>query len=130
MTSRTILDAPTTRAGVVLDGRDRERHEDAPAVGPHPLGLEMVDPSPGLQAGDDLVLLRDAIGRDDERDVAADGLCGGVAEEALGGGVPALDDAVERLADDGVVGRFDDRRQQARGQELAAPARAPGAAAR
>ena len=51
--------------------------------------------------------------------MAADRLLGRVAEQPLGGGVPALDDAVERLADDGVVRGFDDRREQAGRQELA-----------
>ena len=37
---------------------------------------------------------------------------GGVAEQPFGRGVPALNHAVERLADDGVVRRFDDRREQ------------------
>ena len=49
-----------------------------------PLGLEVLDPLAGLQAGDDLVFLGDPIGRDDERDVPADGLLGGVAEEPFG----------------------------------------------
>ena len=44
--------------------------------------------------------------------MAADGLLGWVAEEPFGRGVPALNDTVERLADDGVVGRLDDRREQ------------------
>ena len=57
-------------------------------------------------------------GRDDQRDVAADRLLGGVAEQPLGGGVPALNDAVERLADDGVVRRLDDRREQPGGEQL------------
>ena len=78
-------------SGVVLDRRDRERHEDAPAVGAHALGFEMLDPLPGFQAGDDVVFLGDALGRDDEGDVAADRLLGRVAEQTFGRGVPALD---------------------------------------
>ena len=54
-----------------------------------------------------------------ERDVTAHGLLGGVAEQPLGGGVPALNDAVQRLADDGVLRRLDDRRQQAGGRQPA-----------
>jgi hypothetical protein len=36
-------------------------------------------------------------------------------------GVPAADRAVERLADDGIVRRFDDGRQQARRHQLVRP---------
>ena len=60
-------------------------------------------------------------GGNDERDMAADGLLGRVTEQPLGAGVPALNDAVERLADDGIVGRFDDRREQPGGEQLARP---------
>ena len=84
----------------------------------HPHGLEVFDPLPGLQGGDDLVLFGDAVRRNDQGDVTPDGLLGRVAEQPLGGGVPALDDAVQRLADDGVVRRLDDRRQQAGVQKL------------
>jgi hypothetical protein len=37
---------------------------------------------------------------------------GGVTKQVLCPGVPGRDDALERLADDGVIGRRDDRRQQ------------------
>ncbi len=43
--------------------------------------------------------------------VPPDCLFGGVAERRVGAVVPARDHAVERLADDRVVGRLDDRRQ-------------------
>ena len=46
----------------------------------------------------------------------------GVAEHALGGGIPRRDDAVQILGDDRVVRRFDDRRQPPAGD--GAPARA------
>ena len=65
------------------------------------------------------VLFRDAILRNDERDMAAHRLLRGVAEQALGGGVPALDDSVERLADDRIVGRLDDRREETRVEQAA-----------
>jgi hypothetical protein len=65
-------------------------------------------------------LLVQMIRRDENRDGLADGLVGGVAEDALGPLVPAHDDAFERLADDGVVGRLDDGREPVGGQ-LGAP---------
>jgi len=46
--------------------------------------------------------------RNQDGDRPADDLFGRVAEQALGGAVPADDDAVEGLADDGVVGRVND----------------------
>ena len=97
------LRRPDDAAVVVFDGRDRERDQDALAVRPHALGLEVLDPLPGFQAGDDVIFLGDAIGGDDQGDVAADGLLGRVAEQTFGRRVPALNDPVERLADDRVV---------------------------
>ena len=51
------------------------------------------------------------LGRHQDGDVPADDLVGGVAEDPLGAPVPARDDAVEGLGDDGIVGRFDDGRE-------------------
>ena len=65
-----------------------------------------------------LVLLREAIRRNDQRDVAPDRLRRRVAEHPLGGVIPALDGPIQRLADDGVAGRFHDRRQLAGVQKL------------
>ena len=73
----------------------------------------------GFQAGDDVVFLRDAIGGDHQGNMATDSLLGCVAEEPFGRGVPALNFAAERLADDGVIRGLDDRRQQPRRQQLA-----------
>ena len=64
------------------------------------------------QTPQDVALLLETIGRDDEIDVPPDRLGGAVAEDARGAGVPARDHAVERLADDGVVGGLDDRREE------------------
>ena len=47
------------------------------------------------------------------RDALARGLGCGVAVQTFGGGIPAGDGAVERQRDDGVVGRFDRRAEQA-----------------
>ena len=98
---------------VVLDRRDGERHQDAPAVLADALGLEVIDPLPGLEGGDDVVLLGEAIGGMTSEMWRPTASAAGVAEQPLGGVVPALDDPVQRLADDGVVGRLHDRRQPA-----------------
>src|SRR5262249_8731852 len=69
----------------------------------HPLAVS--DP---LQDLDDVLAL---LGRLQDGDVPADDLVGGVAEDLLGAPVPARDDAIEGLGDDGIVGRFDDGRE-------------------
>jgi hypothetical protein len=50
-----------------------------------------------------------AIFRNDEKDRLPDGLLRGVSEQPLGAFIPRGNHAVERLGDDGVVGRLDDR---------------------
>ena len=112
---RGAHDAPL----VVHDGRDGERDPQETATVVPALRLEVIHAAPGLETRDDLVLFGDAIVGNDQRDMAADGLLGGVPEQALGAGVPALNDAVERLPDDRVVRRFDDGGELARRQETA-----------
>src|SRR5690242_14291859 len=63
---------------------------------------------PAANTAEDEVLFLLAIGRDDHPDRASDGFLCGVAKHALGCGVPRLNNAVEVLADDRVVRRFDD----------------------
>ena len=67
----------------------------------------MLDPLAAPDTRQDLGLLAAMVRGDDHGDRVADGLGGGVAEEPFGATVPALDDAVQVLADDGVVGGFD-----------------------
>ena len=50
--------------------------------------------------------------RNDDRDRLADHFFGAVPEKPDGALVPRIDMAVERLADDRVIGRFDDGREQ------------------
>ena len=71
----------------------------------------MIDAIASPEAGEHLVLLRPPLVGDDQRDVASHRLGGSPAEHPLGRAVPGGDDAVERLADDGVVGGVDDGRQ-------------------
>ena len=109
--SRAIFDAPMMRPVAVADGGDRQRDVEPPAVLGHPDGLEVLDPLPAAEPLQDRGLLVLPLRRDDQGDRPADGLLGRVAEQPLGPGVPDRDDAVERLADDGVLGRLDDGRQ-------------------
>jgi len=55
-----------------------------------------------------------AIPRDQDGHRLADGFLGRIAEHPLGAAIPGLDDAVEILADNGVVGRLDDGREPLR----------------
>ena len=68
----------------------------------------MVDALAAPDLVENLRLFVQMIVRDQDRDRLADHFLGGVAEQALGADVPAHDDPVQVLADDRVVGRFDD----------------------
>jgi hypothetical protein len=92
----------------VAKGRHGERDESPIPVPCPSHRLEVLDPLPFEQPGQDLFLLVSPFGRDDQVDLLSDGLLGGVAEQAFGPGVPGPDRAVERLADDGVAGGLDD----------------------
>src|SRR5438045_1265066 len=74
----------------------------------------MLDALAATEARHDLLKLARKLRRDDERDVLAHGLLCRVAIHSFGGFVPTRDEAFERLADDGVVGRLDDCGQEAR----------------
>src|SRR5580700_318796 len=92
----------------VPDRRDAERNRNAAAVFALPDGLVVIEAVAAPDALDDPRLLVLQLLRNQDGDRLADDVFGGVAEQALGGAVPADDDAVEVLADDGVAGRFDD----------------------
>src|SRR5688572_6306375 len=89
--------------------RHRQRHLDEAPVLPHPDGLVMIDAFPGPDLRQHFVLFTLAIRRDDAADRAADHFVRGVAEHSLGRAIPCLDDPIQVLTDDGVVGRLDDR---------------------
>jgi hypothetical protein len=97
-------------AAVVADRRDGGRHHHQPAVLVASHGLHVVDAFAARDALEDRPLLVVQLGGKDLQQRLADGLARGVAEQPLGSGVPAFDDAAQVLADDGVVARFDDGR--------------------
>ena len=63
----------------------------------------MIDDQPGANLGEHLVFLGLALVRNDLADRLPDHLGRRIAEQAFGGGIPRLHDAVEILADDDVV---------------------------
>jgi hypothetical protein len=73
-----------------------------------PYGSEVIDVLPALQLRDDVVFFGQAVGGDQDRDMLSDGFVGRIAEDALGGPVPACDDAAQGLAQDRVVRRLHD----------------------
>ena len=75
----------------------------------------MIDPLTLPDPVEDLAFLLTKLRRNDQIDRLADGLGGRIPEQALRAFVPREDDAFERLADDGIVGRRDDGRQQRTG---------------
>ena len=102
---RRADDAPAR----VLDRRDGERHVDECAVLPPPHGFVRGDHLAAFHPPEDLGFLVFALGRNEDRDRLPDHLRRGVAEHPLRAFVPGGDDALERLADDRVVGKFDHR---------------------
>ena len=101
-------------AGRIADGRHGERDGDRPAVLPDANRLVVLHATAGPDLLEDLVHLRRAFGVDQHRDRLPDDLVGRVPVDQLGGTVPARDDSVERLPDDGVVGGIDDGCEQPR----------------
>jgi hypothetical protein len=69
----------------------------------------MMDTFATSQPGENLHLLFQAVLRDQSCNGLANYFLGAITEQALGALVPAGDDPLQRLAHDGVVGRFYNR---------------------
>lgn len=106
-TSRTPL-VRRTRIGrsVVSLGK---RNIDQGTVFTSSYRLEVIDALAGLDAGENGGFLVEAIRWNDDRDGAADSLVCHITEKTLSALVPGRDDSVKALANDRVVGGFDDR---------------------
>ena len=74
------------------------------AVLGHPDGFEMVDPVAAPDLREDDILLGHAVGGNQNPNRLANQFRPAVAEQSLGGRVARLDDAVEILGDDCIVG--------------------------
>src|SRR5205085_12648061 len=98
-------------AGRVPDGRGVDGDADDRAVFADAPRLVVGDAAPGGRRREEFTDLGVEAGGGDHADVAADDRRRGVAVGLLRAQVPTRDPAVQRLADDGVVGRFDDGRE-------------------
>ena len=106
------------RTLAIPDGRDAHRHiYDCPVLAAA-AGLEMVNLLPGADAGQNGVFFGLHARRQQPCDGLPDHLPGAVAKDPLRGAIPVRDDAVHRLADDGIVRRGDDGCQPAVGDLL------------
>src|SRR5579859_4531549 len=92
----------------VLDRRDAEGDVDERSVLSTADGFEVLQTLTPGDLGEDLLFLGEPFHGNDEGDGPADGLRRGISEEVFGPTVPAGDDAIESLGDDGVVRAFDD----------------------
>src|SRR5215213_1746595 len=94
-----------------FDRRDCQRNVEQPAVFSHAYGFVVLDANAGAESRQDRRLFVEMTFRDQHRDGLADYFISGVAEDALRSGVPARNDALERLADDCVIRGFDQGRK-------------------
>ena len=101
------------RARRRLDRGNAERDLDRAAVLAQAHRFVVLDAFAPADPAQGVLHLALPVGGHDDRDVLPDRFRRGVAEQAFGGRIPAGDRAVERHRDDGVVGGFDRRAEQA-----------------
>ena len=100
-------------AGGRADRGDAQRNVDGAAILAHARRLEMFNRLASAGPFDDIAYLVAPVRRDDDVDALADRFRCREAEQAFGGSVPAGNGAVQQFGDDGVVGRFHDRAEEA-----------------
>src|ERR1700735_2369953 len=71
----------------------------------------MIDSFAAPDSGQNVVFFGPSLGRDDHLDMLADGFSRAIAKHAFGAWIPRCDHAVERFADNYVIGRCDNRRK-------------------
>ena len=91
-------------AMLIFHRRDGQRDIEQRAVFALADGFEVIHTFTTLQAAQDVRFFLQALGRNQNSDWLSDRLFSGIAEQTLSAVVPASNDAVEILADDGVVG--------------------------
>src|SRR5579872_1288618 len=89
---------------VILDRRNRKRKSEQPPILTPAKRLEMIDSFTSFQSFKNLRFLIPTIFGNDQGDVPAHSFLAGVTEQPLRALIPTGDDAVQSLADNGVVG--------------------------
>src|SRR5262249_7009267 len=105
-----FCDADDAALGIT-DRRHRERNIETTAVLGYAHGLEMLETLAAADSRKDLVLLGLPIRRNEHANRVADQFGGGVPKELFRPRVARLNDAVEILRQNRVLGGFDDRRE-------------------
>ena len=125
--SRALSDVPSDLGRAhdpserITDGRYRQRDLDPVPVLPNANRLVVVDPLTPFDLPENLLLLLDVFGRDEDRHGLANRLGGGVAKDPLGACIPGPNDALEALADDRIVRGIDDCGQMAGDESSVVP---------
>ena len=102
---------PNNRAAAVLDRRNRRGNVYPLAILSYSDGFEMIDAFPARNSRQDVGFLSRALQGQEPVHRFAHRLCGRVAEQPLGAGIPRGHHPIQGLADDGVVGGLDHGRQ-------------------
>src|ERR1044071_6118334 len=98
--------------GIISNRRDGERDVDQRTILAPATSFVMFDPLALLKAGQNLRFFFRAIRGKQQSNRLADHLLGRISEYSFRTAVPAHYDAVKVLANNGVIRRIDDRREQ------------------
>ncbi|HEX3666817.1 MAG TPA: hypothetical protein VHU23_16450 [Rhizomicrobium sp.] len=104
---------PYDLAVLIFDWRNRQRNIYQLAVFGLTYRFEMFHPLAASDLAEDVLLFMVPLARNKRQDRLAYNLVGSVTEKTFRSFVPALDNAVRILADNGVFRRFDQRREMA-----------------
>src|SRR6185295_18975383 len=93
---------------LIAHRRDGQRNLDRPAVLSDADCFEVFDPLATTKTGENVIFLELSFGRNQDSNVPADELRGRVSEEPLGCVIARLNNSIEILRNDRIVGRLDD----------------------
>ena len=102
---------PDHTASFVAQRRYGKRDIDPASIFCDPYGFEMIDALAPSELGEDTIFFRMKLRRNEGRDVLSDDLIGLIPEDACCPRIPRCNHALQRLADNCVVRRDDNRRE-------------------